>query len=49
MSILAAVRLEGYRSHLACRFVWRGEGDRAAYVATQVEFAGLARMYGVAL
>lgn len=49
MSPLAAVRLEGYRSHRGCRYVWRGVGDRSAYVASQDEFARLARIYGVIL
>lgn len=49
MTTLAEIRFEGYRSHVACRFVWRGEADRTAFVTSQEEFAGLVRMYGVTL
>lgn len=49
MNPIVNVRFEGYRSHLRCRFVWRGLDDCTAYVVSQDEFAGLVRMYGVTL
>jgi hypothetical protein len=48
MSALAAVRLEGYRSIIRNRLVWRGD-VKSTDIETQAEFAQRARFYGVSL